>query len=104
MNAADDGVEDEIRPAQDVARRSLALFAVVGTTLGASRDEVVSWLRTEDLWGALTPHEVAYLEQIKPPRKADINFSWQSERLIVLLWALGKIPELPDSSLSGFLC
>ena len=61
-------------------------------------DSVVSWLRTEDLWGALTPHEVAYLEQINPPRKADINFSWQSERLIVLLWALGKIPELPDSA------
>jgi len=41
---------------------------------------------------------VAYLEQTNPPRKAYINFRWQSERLIVLLWALGKIQDLPDSA------
>jgi hypothetical protein len=72
-----EGVKDEIRPAQEVARRSLALFAVVGTALGVSRDEIISWLRIEGLWGALTPHEVAYLEQTNPPRKAHVNFSWQ---------------------------
>ena len=77
VDDAEDGVQDEIRPAQEVARRSLALFAVVGTTLGVPRDEVISWLRTEGLWGALTPHEVAYLEQTNPPRKAHINFGWQ---------------------------
>lgn len=98
MDDAEDGVQDGIRPAREVARRSLALFAVVGRALGIPRDEVISWLRTEDLWVALTPHETAYLEQANPPRKADINFGWQSERLIVLLWALGKIQELPDSA------
>ncbi len=60
--------------------------------------EVISWLRTEGLWVALTSHEVAYLEQTNPPRQAHINFGWQGERLIVLLWALGKIQELPDSA------
>ena len=99
MNDAEDAVEDEIRPAPEVARRSLALFAVVGTALGVPRDEIISWLRTEGLWGALTPREVAYLEQTNPPRKAHINFGWQSERLTVLLWALGKIQELPDSAM-----
>jgi hypothetical protein len=98
MNDAADEVEDEIRPAQEVARRSLALFAVVGTALSAPRDEVVSWLRTEGLWDALTPREVAYLELTNPPRQARVNFGWQSERLTVLLWALGKIQELPDSA------
>jgi hypothetical protein len=91
------GVEDKIRPAHEVARRTLALFAVVGTALGAPRDETISWLRTEGLWSDLTPHEAAYLEQTNPPSKARINFGWQSERLIVLLWALGKVQELPDS-------
>lgn len=98
VDNADAQVADEIRPAQEVARRSLALFGVVGRALGLSRDQVISWLRTEELWGALTPHEVAYLEQAEPPRKAHINFGWQSERLIVLLWALGKVLELPDSA------
>jgi hypothetical protein len=98
VNDVEDGVDDEIRSAQDVARRSLALFAAVGTALGVPRDEIISWLRSESLWGALTPHEVAYLEQTNPPRKAHIDFSWQSERLTVLLWALGRIQELPDSA------
>lgn len=98
MNDAEESVEDEIRPAQEVARRCLALFAVVGTALGAPRDEILSWLRAEGLWGDLTAHEEAYLEQANPPRRAHINFGWQSERLIVLLWALGKIEELPDSA------
>src|SRR5271166_581319 len=91
-------VPDEIRSAQEVARRALALFAVVGRALGLPRDHAISWLRTEELGGALTPHEVAYLEQTDPPRKAHINFGWQSERLIILLRALRKVPELPDSA------
>jgi hypothetical protein len=95
---AEDGGQHEIRPPQEVARRSLALFAAVRTALGVPRDEVISWLRIEGLWGALTPHEVAYLELTNPTRKAHINFGWQSERLIVLLWALGRIEELPDSA------
>jgi hypothetical protein len=33
--------------------------------------------RSEGLWGALTPHEVAYLEQTNAPPKAHINFGWQ---------------------------
>jgi Domain of unknown function (DUF4272) len=98
VNDAEDRVEDAIRPAGEVARRSLALFAVVGRALGVPRDEIISWLRTEDLWDALTPHEAAYLEQTHPPRKAQIDFGWQSERLIVLLWALGRVQELPDSA------
>jgi hypothetical protein len=100
VNDAEDGVEDEIRPAQEVARRSLALFAAVGTALGVPRVEIISWLRSEGLWRALTPHEVAYLEQTDPPRKAHINFGWQSESLIVLPWALGKIQE-PRYTASG---
>ena len=98
MGDSEDEGQDEIRPAEEIARRSLALFAVVGRALGVPRDEVISWLRTEGLWDALTPHEVAYVEQTNSPQKAHVNFGWQSERLIVLLWALGKIQELPDSA------
>jgi hypothetical protein len=35
MNDAEDGVKDEIRPAREVARRSLALLAAVGAAIGA---------------------------------------------------------------------
>jgi hypothetical protein len=98
VNDAANGTENKVRPAREVGVRSLGLFAVVGRALGAPREEVISWLRDEDLWGALTPHEVAYLGLTNPPPKAKINFGWQSERLIVLLWALGKVQKLPDSA------
>jgi hypothetical protein len=96
-----DDTEDQahvIRPPEDVARRSIALLAVVCTAHGAPKDEVISWLRSESIWGSLTPLEMAYLGHTNPPQQAHINFSWQSERLIVLLWALGRIQELPDSA------
>lgn len=96
MSEAEDGVADEIRPADEIAQRSLALFAVVTTALGGPKDDIISWVRTEGLWGAMTPHEVAYLEQTNPPPQAHINFGWHSECLLVLLWALGKLGELPD--------
>lgn len=98
VNEVANGTEDKVRPAREVGLRSLGLFAAVGRALGAPREEVIDWLRAEDLWSALTPHEVAYLELVNPPPKAKTNFGWQSERLIVLLWALGKVQRLPDSA------
>ena len=89
---------DEIRPAHEVAVRALALFSAVATALGAPRSEVVSWLTKERLWEELSPRELTFLSREDAQERTRINFSWQSERLIVLLWALGKVPSLPAPS------
>lgn len=90
---------DEIRSAREVAVRVLALFSVVGTALGAPRSEVVPWLKAEQLWEELSPLERDFLSDEDSSERTRINYSWHSERLMVLLWALGKVPTLPAPSM-----
>jgi len=56
---------------------------------------MVAWLKREDIWKDLTPNELAFLSAPRPTRKQIINASWQSESLLVLLWALRKVETLP---------
>ena len=52
---------DKVRDCQEIARRSLALFGVVGLALGAPCRDIIGWLRNEGLWGELSPTELAYV-------------------------------------------
>ncbi len=86
---------DKVRSAEEIARRSLALFGVVGLALDAPRLEIISWLRDEGLWDELTPWELAYVSAEKPAERQTVIASWMSEALVVLLWALRKVETLP---------
>ena len=86
---------DEIRSPQAVALRALAVFAVAGLSKGAPRPEVLNWLTDNNLWSALAPSEAGYIDTPEPSHKQKINASWLSERLVVLVWALGLIAKLP---------
>jgi hypothetical protein len=97
MADEDDLIEDEHRDAAEVARRALTLFSVWSLTAGAPRKTVLTWLKDNALFGELTPQESGFVDSAKPSQKQVINFSWQSERLIVLLWALGHIEQLPPA-------
>lgn len=81
--------------AEQVARRALALFAAFGAAVGADPAELRGWLDENGLASDLTPNESAYLTAEQPTRKQKIEFSWQSERLVMLLWALGLVDILP---------
>lgn len=94
MTLDDDDSPDVIRSPSEVARRSLVLFAPVRAALGVPRETAHEWLVRNGLAADLTPVEAAYLANPAPAERESINFSWQSERLIVLLWALGAV-ELP---------
>jgi hypothetical protein len=86
---------DEVRDTHTIARRALALFGVVGLALGAPKNDILDWLKVEGLWGQLSPSELAYVSAEEPTRKQKIEATWWSERLIVLLWALNKVEQLP---------
>jgi hypothetical protein len=90
--------QDVIRQPDEVARRALALFSIVGLALGAERQPVLHWLAKNELWNALTPSEIGFIDASPPSRKQIINASWWSERLVVLLWALGQIEEIPEAN------
>jgi hypothetical protein len=91
----DEESQDVIREASEIATRALALFAVVGTALGAPKAEAVEWLRAESLWDALSPAEVSFFTNEPPSERAWVNASWRSEALLMLLWSLGVIDQLP---------
>lgn len=93
-----DLIPDEVRSAEEIARRALALFSVVGLALGAERPAILAWLSENDLWDELAPSEKAFIETPAPSRKQVMNASWLSERLIMLLWALGAVERLPAAN------
>lgn len=86
---------DQIRSAMEVAHRALALFGAIGLALRADRGEVLQWLDENDLRRWLTPRETRFVDGLAPSRQDMINMGWQSERLIVLLWSLMAIGQLP---------
>jgi hypothetical protein len=77
----------------------LCLFAAVAAALGAPRDQIVPWLQEHGLWSGLSPAESAFLVTQDEGPKTRIGFGWQSERLLILLWALGRIEKLPGSDM-----
>jgi hypothetical protein len=91
----DETPPDEIRTAPAVARRALALFGVVAVALGADREAILDWLESENLRDELSPAEAEFMASVEPSEQQVVNASWYSERLIVLLWALGlaAVPE-----------
>jgi hypothetical protein len=90
--------DDIVRSSSEVARRSLALFGCIGLAFGSPKSEIVSWLKENDLEGDLSPTEALFINESKPSRKQIIDTTWHSERLIVLLWALGYagMPEADE--------
>lgn len=84
-----------IRSPEEVARRALALFAIVGVALGSPRPEVVEWLDETGIRSDLAPSEEHFIEAQTHTRQEIIDAGWLSERLVVLCWALCELPELP---------
>ena len=90
----DDFIEDEIRTAEEIAKRALVLGSLIATVYGTSLPNTISWLKSENLWEELSPDELDY---IKNPtnNKAQVNLSWRTEALVVLLWSINKVSSLP---------
>src|SRR5687767_5298238 len=91
----EDEEPDRIRDSEAVARRSIVLYSVVARACGAEREDILAWLAANGLIADLSPEERAFMAATEPSERAIINFSWHSERLIVLLWALG-LADMPE--------
>jgi hypothetical protein len=74
------------------------LFGVIAIAFGTPPGEVIQWLQDENLWSELTPAELAYVSTHSPSEKQQIQATWESEALIVLLWAVGRVEKLPQAN------
>lgn len=94
--------EVEIRPADEVARRALALFQVcVRAESLAEKDEIpFSQLKKNSPLGcaSLSPLELEFMKAESAEQREIIAFSWRYEALFLLQWAMGMVDELPYPS------
>jgi len=69
------------------------LFAVITVVYGATKEEVIGWLKKENLEDELSPYEKSFLS--KQNERNKINISWKVEALTSLLWVIKKIDTFP---------
>jgi len=93
-----DEPEDQVRTTEEVARRALVLFGFYAISVGGPRDEIVAWLREENLWNDVSPEESALFLKPDPTQREINNASWRSEALLMLLWSISKVESLPRAN------
>ncbi len=96
------------RAAPEAARRIIALACVGAASNDLDlRQEILSWLAAEGIDSSLSPKERQFLVHPDPSEQDTINFSWSSEAIAVIGWALGLqdqlLPPLEQSSVGGIL-
>src|SRR5262245_48423920 len=87
---------EQIRSANEVARRCIVLYAVLAAGHNEPRDQLVQWLRHEGLWDAVSPKESEFILSESPTQRQRVNATWRAEALFPLLWSLGLVLELPS--------
>lgn len=87
--------DDRLRSANEVAQRCVVLYAVLAAGHGEPRDELVAWLRREELWEGVSPTESEFLLSDSPTKQQLYQGQWRAEALFPLLWSFGLIANMP---------
>jgi Domain of unknown function (DUF4272) len=85
----------ELRSAQQVAERALALIAVTARVHKNEAKQTFAKLSNFDLESLLTPSERAFFFSVNPSEQQLVNFSWRAEALASLIWALNGLQDFP---------
>lgn len=88
-----DDDEVALRSPQEVARRVLAMHAVVCLARGRDADEVVADLEAADVMDSLSPNEIAFLKAPSSDDHHRMPFIWRLEALWQLMWALNHVDD-----------
>ncbi len=91
---------DTPRSSEEIAKRALCLFVLIEhvTTGHENAIERRLWLEDKGLSNSLTKTEREYLYSDNPTKQQDINASWLSECLCILLWSIGYHTTIPSDS------
>jgi hypothetical protein len=83
-----------IRDAADIAKRILILTYLNVYSEDGRKDIIIRFLKSEELWDALSNGEKILLEKDLLSDKDKIDLSWHSEVIYLMLWAINKIETL----------
>ncbi len=90
----DDDNEVKIQLPDEVARRTMVLWAVELRAEGVPQVETLGIIEQLDLWKSVSPSEKAFLENENPSPGECQSLVWRLESIWVLMWALGHIEQL----------
>lgn len=81
----------------EAAERLLILLAVSFTAYNFDESEkVMDWLKKEELWKSVSPHEKEFFRNPDPGDEEKQNLSWRFEGAYILAWALEKVRTIAD--------
>ncbi|MFI9534720.1 DUF4272 domain-containing protein [Nocardia fusca] len=96
-----------LRDPGELARRTLALHALLGIIFHPDPREISEWMKAEDFLQELTEREKWAFSLTDLPEEEMLwrqsamqsnLLTWRAESLYVLLWASGRVPSLVDPS------
>ena len=87
--------DTKLRSSEEVGIRIACLFCVAGSAFEVGDSVLKDYLRQHGLWEHLTTDEVRFLSNDTPDDKCAIQFTWRSEALFLLMWAVGLFDALP---------
>ncbi len=87
-------VDAVIRTAADIAMRIFILVYLGIYSEDGDRNEIIEFLKTEELWDSVSEYEKKLFLKKKLTDKDQINISWRSEGIYFMLWAINKIDDL----------
>ncbi len=83
--------ETSIRTTTEIGARIICLVCVAAAADGMNKEDLISWLKQEALYSALSSNEIKFLEMNESSKNEITHFSWQSECIWLLLWATKKV-------------
>ncbi len=97
LPAIEEEYEVKIQSISDIVKRILILTYFGIYAEGGNKEEIVEYLKTEQLWECVSENERKLFIKNELSAKDKINISWRSEAMYILFWAINKldITELP---------
>ncbi len=87
--------ETELRTPEEVGIRMFCLYCVIGASHDRFDTSYQQYLKRHGLWNHLTPAELSFLSNVTADRQSAKEFTWRSEALFLLMWAVRLIETLP---------
>lgn len=87
--------EMELRSADEVAKRILALIAVTERVYEQPPVTIEKWVKHHSIHQYFSPDEQQFFYNGTITDQEKAAFSWKAEAMVPLIWSLGGISELP---------
>ncbi|WP_114790413.1 DUF4272 domain-containing protein [Niabella yanshanensis] len=87
--------EARLRTAPEIAERILILtYLNYVSEVPADGSKVIAFLKANALWNKVSPAEKELFQKERLTRQEEVNISWRTEAIWLLLWAIHKVEDL----------